>query len=50
MSSHQLLTAFYHIGALEPSECHLADGWGLAKRGYHVGCCMIDKTSNGIRY
>ena len=44
MSSHNLLTLFYTIGALEPSECHLADGWGLAKRGKGVGCCTGSKT------
>ena len=32
MSSHKVLTLFYTNAALEPSECHLADGWGPAKR------------------
>ena len=45
MSSHIILTTFYYIYALEPSERHLADGWGLAKRENHMGYCMIIKTS-----
>ena len=32
MSSLPLLTAIYTISTLEPSEGHLADGWGPTKR------------------
>ena len=44
MSSQLLLTPTYNIGTLEPSECHLAGGWGPTKREDDVGYCIIDET------
>ena len=44
LSSQYLLTAIYTISTLEPSECHLADGWGPTERGGNAGYCITDKT------
>ena len=50
LSSHHRLVLIYYDCALEPSECHLADGWGPTKEEDYVGYCIINETSYGIRY
>ena len=44
LSSHYYLTLIYYDCALEPSECHLADGWGPTKQEDYVGYCIINET------